>query len=852
MQVDSDGKQITLKRNHNLRQHVLSTYNQPLEDYHSDIKVFDNILVGIGLNGKVTAWSGEMTCLAETSLRPEEASADLSATGTAATATSSGETSAASAASYTVVKAIHTDSMNPSDISNVPEDALYRRGRMVVLALDLVTESLSPDAIAALQKKQKKGDPPLDTRPKRSVKYRIVVLDLFADCDSKVVKFDRVHDLYLDTTSEYVGLDANFALHDYIQIDLAEDGRLCTLVINQSPAICHIYDFDQAKDCIPSSHSAPLASIAEEGANLDATAAAQTTPMKAPALVAIWKVDKVSDVKVIVKQMLIVTPKPTILLNPLAPFNPLPPKKAATDASAAAPPAPEGEIQPNPTVEFRRDVYDGVKVYAILTEANYVPVLRLGVKPLEPPKPVITDPKAKDKGKKEAEVVLSPAAQCPCVIYEEKRWNFSSSVTAWSCFGETFAREYIVLGLANGKVTMWDMKRNNLLATLGNHPAAITAIDTVYDQQVKAVNVICGALDGTLTFYSNRNLDQVEESTSLDFVFAPSPLSSTKFIDFRGDVHNEALLTLNFLPVSVTSDNYVSYVIFCQYSGGHIALYDASNLSLMSTLATEEKIDYDPVQSIFLHGRNLPVKRFIIVDPEPEPVVEAAPPAKKGAAPAAPVEEVVVEEPVVVEEVKDIVEVKSIDVEDVKNIFHSGLSTRQYSVFFSSRLNYLYTLNERGEKPYLTTYRMDLALQEHQDRAKEPTGFVWKVAPLPRRRSNTGMSTVSKASRMKGIPSTANSVSGGNNINNSTSFKALKLTEERLAQHERQFDSSAQLKRLSGWSSLAFANKQDGPTVDPTALVKRDLLASKKERNNSNPKNKLNKTITNLASLCSM
>ena len=103
---------------------------------------------------------------------------------------------------------------------------------------------------------------------------------------------------------------------------------------------------------------------------------------------------------------------------------------------------------------------------------------------------------------------------------------------------------------------------------------------------------------------------------------------------------------------------------------------------------------------------------------------------------------------------------------------------------------------------------------------------------------------------MKGIPNTANSVTTFNNV---PSFKNLKLTEERLAQHEMLLDPNAPSLRnkVNGWSSLQF-NKQEIQSIDPMELVKRDLLASKKERLNSNPKAKLNKTITNLASLCSM
>jgi hypothetical protein len=210
-----------------------------------------------------------------------------------------------------------------------------------------------------------------------------------------------------------------------------------------------------------------------------------------------------------------------------------------------------------------------------LASANIIPTGKDVKKP-----PVDTK-----KGKGDKEDPNTNNAIFPYSIFEMKRWQLSSSVTAWNLINGSYSnkqkdsngsgfnllssyREYIVFGQMDGIINIWNLYKDNFISILGKHPSPITSLTSCRNDPLSTIislrtestlTVVAGALDGTLTIYSNKSFSSPDAGLP---GFLPSLLplvsaNSSSILPSRGQ-----LMTSNTsLNTAVKTANSISSVV---------------------------------------------------------------------------------------------------------------------------------------------------------------------------------------------------------------------------------------------------------------------------------------------------
>eukprot|EP01040_Poterioochromonas_malhamensis_P002759 gene2759-2937_t len=281
LQVDSDGKQIQLPRNHNLRNILDARQHTMIDDYLSGMIALDErILTTITANGYFCAYhSKNMRLLRDVSIRSNILPPPVNIL----------PGCEMKAGSYLLIKEQLLPDTNQilMNYSNqlaiaLSQDQLSEmivwKSRIVVLGLDVFLESMESATAAATGGKKpaaKKDAPPIEIKQKKFYKYRMIVYDVFTSLpqatstnntnnninETPYVRFDRIHDFYLENINIDNNNNQDYLTSDEIQdllthaisTDLSTDGRILNLIIHENQyttCLSQLYDLTKPKDYI--------------------------------------------------------------------------------------------------------------------------------------------------------------------------------------------------------------------------------------------------------------------------------------------------------------------------------------------------------------------------------------------------------------------------------------------------------------------------------------------------------------------------------------------------------------------------------------------------------------------------
>lgn len=807
-QVDANGKQIKLERNHNLRHKLLPAQHADLDSCVTSTISCGGIINCIGLNDRLLAVSSmDGACFCSCPLRTEDYVINDASTAPPIAYAVTGS-------SFFIIRA-----WKPLPTSAIVQDipnALPNTLRMVVLGVDLFTETVTPEAAAAAAKKAggaKKGAPQDFWKPKRVLKYRLQVLDLFASAhpsDRSDARYEKIHDIHFECPFAYDSLDYLHALYDHLRISLSEDGCLMSLVVNDAQAACRVYELSTPKDHV-------FRQIAEEKEEelLDPpakVAAVADVPavLKTPVIVAQWAVANTAGpyIKAIVSE-----------LNFLS-----------SDSTTLASVSPPGADFPS-FVPLRPERYPAVRLSMILAGSPFLIKLRLKLKPQEPAK----DPKKPDAAKgKGVEIVVPPPV--PCEVYEQLRWNLSHAVTCTAYFRDEDTTEYVVIGQADGLLSLWNVSKDQLVSTLGRHPAAITAIATYYNPSSKTMNIVSGAAGGTVTYYNNASDG-----------WASPDLGSLALVDFRQDVFNDAVISIKYLPNAINSSGTMMDGVTVQYASDLLVLHSLPDLGIVSAFSENERVNYQDVTSIHMASANVPLRYFVPIPIDVPPPVEVVVDPKAKNAPL--VEEVkhevtepVPPPPLVVE--KNLA--KQVIIAELVRSGCSLLRYQAYSACVDGRALHLVLHSFRHDSFVLSWFNITKAMEE----ALRCLGKSSSAKSIP----HIASQSLFESSVISRKASRAGMNKGGGKLKDihQLSSKTMKLTEERLEAHQRELEGKDLQNSLSTLRTSSLGLDGFGTSsrkhLDPIAEVKADLMDSKRRRERS--KGQLSKTLRTLTSMC--
>jgi hypothetical protein len=564
-------------------------------------------------------------------------------------------------------------------------------------------------------------------------------------------------------------------------------------------------------------------------------------------------------------------------------------------------------------------------------------------------------PAADAKKGKEGETATG-AVNFPFSMNERNRWMFSSAISSWNIINGTLGRmaasnsspsvfrEYLVVGQVDGVITLWDIYKQNHLMALGHHPAAITSLVSHRTLSLSPYSnnngeqppivVIAGALDGTMTLYSNKiennhsngagrsnnnnnnNRMTVAASRQSLATTAPHPpgtssviVSSTapdvhkgialhdfQLLDFRHDSLHDSIVQLQMIPHHLVVDD-VSYfsssleggigdlaasihLVTVQYLSGKIGIYAIQNYQvfhLMHSVNCQERIHFETVESIFLSPNHLPLNSFQIPEKSPQPVegdptaapttttatgkntAVTAPVPAEIEVPVPPVEEVPPKPSVANLYQKELLKTTLLP-KYTRSLKELGKSFQSLMIF--SRLmgsNSLYLHSYRMEQPFLSLY----SLQFNEKKLIMDTNYNIDYLDLSAIPMVAATGKLSKVKERIGLTSSQQtSIVSSSMVLDNTSptnsvampYKTLKLTEERLLEHEKLYNkTSDHLDSASSLlgnrkNSLNFLQMELNNSYLPVDVVKADLWRNKKNRTAN--KGRLTKKLMTLSSLC--
>eukprot|EP01031_Cornospumella_fuschlensis_P036338 gene36338-44081_t len=369
LQVDSDGKQVQLERNHNLRHRVNSYRNTEVSNCLTGTLIYEDIVSCIGINDKLSALSATGQAVSS--------SLDLRQDG----------------------HILNDNTVNPP----------------VSYSVDLCTEIVTPEALAAAAKKAggKKGAPVEPFRPRRMLKYRMQIVDMYKSNDRVEVLYVKVHDIHFDCPFDYSSYDHLFALHDYVSIGLNHDGTLLSLIVSEDPALCRVYQLQgltmKLASQIAEEREEDLASVDHM---VSPRLTSQPSALKTPVIIAQWKVACAAggsgERRRSVMECVFLrtgTSKPTTPANHTPEVSPTP--------------------EQDPFVSLQPGLYGNVKLLLRVQHCPYLVRMKLALKPEDPNQNTNKkQEKPKDKGKGAVDIPQPPPIACD--VLEEKRISLSS------------------------------------------------------------------------------------------------------------------------------------------------------------------------------------------------------------------------------------------------------------------------------------------------------------------------------------------------------------------------------------------------------------------------------------------
>lgn len=879
IQVDSDGKKVVLPRNHNLKKSCRISSSTDYEKMVGTVLSDSSNTITVSIDDKVIVRSKESgAILGELQLRDEATKLPVP-TGL--------PTSQLFPGTFYHLKAFHhanivTKRNDGRDLEEEPVKLLQHRNRLVLLTCDLFVESLGADPAP---KKGKDKNAVVDSKPKTFMRHRLTVLDIYSDDES--AKIDNIFDWYVggETHPELDNFDSEKALNEAMACSLGADGRVLSVLSREAASsMISLYDLPPPK--------APVG--AEEF-----TASTNTSPGTAPVLIAQCKIDNmVRDISIVAlpyketeggtveeKNLYFYEHGLLVLVNVnQASFLPLlrllrkPVDAPPANAKAAkAPPKGAPEVVPPPAV------------LCIFKE-----VLRLR---LTSPASVFTTAvlKADDKDPKTGDAAAAGL----------------STVTPKSLV-------LVAVGHMDGAVTLWNLLENVCVSTLGKHqtlPKIARAIDgtlqkTLTSSIITAIKmipaalypmsdetnvppsssstpasgnvilIVAGAIDGSMSFYSTAGA-----------TFDDLRVSSPQFSDFRHDLYEDAVVDFSILRATASPAG-VCFV--AHHASGSCAVYKVyrgRHVLLVGSLSLEERVDFREIKSAFLSVSNLPREPFIpppdVLNPPPPPEPVAAAKAGKGKdVPVAEPEPEPTSEELALKAAEEArqraedyrtmmlnVRTAHHSMQQCMDIVHRGHLIKDWvgigSVSHDGR--YVVSLSRDG-KAAIATFSLvsfiaqamesDEVIRDFLQSINQPAmndSLVQEssiIMPEPSRASAKGVSRVRSS-----LPLTsANTHSLATlNAGSITSYKQVRLTEQRLHAHEQQLEETrrgffdwnagSQLDDMTQEEDESLVIPHGPPPADPVLAAKGEMLRSKRDRMKAKP-GAFSKKLTTLASLC--
>lgn len=879
IQVDSDGKKVVLPRNHNLKKscHISSStdYEKMVGTVLSDSS---NILT-VSIDDKVTVRSKDNgVILGELQLRDEATKLPVP-TGL--------PTSQLLPGTFYHLKAFHHASIvtkrnDGRDLEEEPSKVLQHRNRLVLLTCDLYVESLGADPAP---KKGKDKNAVVDLKPKTFMRHRLTVLDIYSDDES--ARIENIFDWYVggETHPELDSFDTEKALNEAMTCSLAADGRVLSVLSREATSsLISLFDLPPPKP--------PVA--AEEF-----VASTTTSAGTAPVLIAQCKIDNmVRDISIVAlpckeieegtaeeKNLYFYEHGLLVLVNVnQASFLPLlrllrkPVEAPPANAKAAKPP-PKGapEVVPPPAV------------LCIFKE-----VLRLR---LTSPSSVFTTAvlKVDDKDPKTGDAAVGPPTATPKSLV------------------------LVAVGHMDGAVTLWNLLENICISTLGKHQTLtkITrAIDgtpqkTLTSSIISAIKmipvslyptsdevnagvppsssapasgnailIVAGAIDGSMSFYSTAGA-----------TFDDLRVSSPQFSDFRHDLYEDSVVDFSIMRATASPAG-VCFV--AHHASGSCAVYKVyrgRHVLLVGSLSLEERVDFREIKSAFLSVSNLPREPFIpphdLLNPPPPP--EPVAPAKAGKGKDVPVPEPE-PEPTPEELALKAAEEARQKAENYRNMMlnvrtahhsmqqcmdkvHRGHLIKDWigigAVSHDGR--YVVSLSRDG-KAAIATFSLvsfvaqamesDDVIRDFLRSMNQPAmndSLVQEssiIMPEPSRASAKGVSRVRSS-----LPLTSANTNSLATLNagSITSYKQVRLTEQRLHAHEQQLEetrrgffdwnSGSQLDDMTQEEDESLIIPHGPPPADPLLAAKGEMFRIKRDKLKAKA-GAFSKKLTTLASLC--
>jgi hypothetical protein len=666
--------------------------------------------------------------------------------------------------------------------------------------------------------------------------------------------------------------------------DFADDGRLFSLIVHDMPTTnttisnslsqCFIFDL------LPISSSASSissnANVADNPPTTTITATTTTAPTQAnatvttvpttttnsasvaygtiPVVVAQWKVAGPTSSVSPTASTVIPATTSTATANATTINSANTASAITTTDTAPTIPIPTAAVrqivifldrnsnQSSTSTTNRSDYYaQSVKIAVLLHSAIFIPIFRLSVKPLEVLNPTPTIPTGKGASTKPPaknaipEPVTMPPVPVLCQLTEITRWLSTEIITTMAICPWPLRRingtsmkiidyqTFVILGHNTGLITLWNENRNSFVSVLGHHPTAITTIRCQVDFLSSVMTIIAGAIDGTITLYTNaKRLFEQRQSLMTTTTHHPPVILDSLFVlppilcDFRHDLYQDPILTMSLLPFTYQSlqqqqqqqqqqplndtRSILLFTLIVQYGSGQKVLYaiDAysGTIYLIGTLSQSQRIDFVPTVSLDIQLSHLPTEKYQIPNEILNPPLPELPPTGKDAktktATATAASAATIVEPPVIEDTQPIVE-KEEEKKDLIIFIESSLMKKQQAeeffllqghslVIHSSFADITSSIHEtnfylvvaRNSKPSILVYSIAKHMGNYYLKIMgEDSSSSSASLPLVSRRNPSMMKSNlnSKKSfrRVSSIPTTPTTPNTNNNMNNPAS-----------------------------------------------------------------------------------
>lgn len=871
IQVDADGKRVDLARNHNLKKYLSSEQCFSSDYMVSAIDSDEKYVQMMTIDDKLSVFDKKTMKLSSSLDIRDKLPLPL---GLPISQTFPGTFLHRKAQFFTNMERI-----KDNGLMEIKDNRIGHRNRTVYITVDLFVETIGADPGT---KKGKDKNAPVEIKPKTFMRYRIVIIDIYGNDGSTYI--EKVADWYLggEFNPDFDNFDTTKALCDDINCILSGNGRVLSLIQREpSSTQFHLFELPQVR--VP----------------CDVSQFSSTVPAglgSPPTLIAQWKVSSfIGECEVLV---------------------------LSDDSNSIVPDSSVSNSEEQIRSE-RVSFYENRVILLMgIQNCSYIPIVKFRAKPVEAP--VNTKAAKPAKGAPEipppstvlcvpyesARIRLgSPATTFAIEIISEQQEKDMKSAKVKSSKSKFYV--LLAVGQMDGLITLWNLLENVCLSTLSQHrslvtisrnglgeteiiygPSMITSLKIVSSFPGAAgaatagnvTMVIAGAVDGTISFHSTSGC-----------LFDDLRISSPKFVDFRHDRFEDPVLSIDIIKAPSSPAGLCCFVNHASGQKILYKLYKARYLLLVGSLTLDERVDFREIVSSYLSVSNIPREPFIpphdVLNPPPppEPVAQAKAGKGKDTAPVSePVPEPTPEEleAIAVEEARVKAETyrnmmlgiktASFTISECISIVQKGHCLRNLvgigSLCSTDGVYYGSLSRDGGAGVAKFSFLPFIAKAMESDEVIHSfiesnkcgeMGFLQEASlALPSevlqggRGSTKGMSRV-RSSLPQGskAPSTATL-----NVGSVLSYKQVKLTEQRLHDHEKQLAVTRRglFDSLSGSLLEEYGTEEDEsltiprgpPPVDPLSITKGEILRFKRDKLKVRPGG-FSKKLTALASLCS-